>query len=95
MLIDSSINDKINLREEFDISDEGKELNSLKNIKRNDQTSITNMAYEFLNRDYWIDELNKKREVFSNDVSKIKRYNFKLIEILMDGRRFRNRVEFV
>ena len=94
MLIDSSINNQINLREEFDISDEGKELNNLKNVRRNDQTTITNMTDEILNRDFRIDELNKKRELFSNDVSKIKRYKFKLREILKDTRRFRNRVEF-
>ena len=37
---DSSINEKINLIEEYDVSDDGKQLNSLKNIRRNDQTSI-------------------------------------------------------
>ena len=52
------------------------------------------MTDTILNRDYRIDELNKKREVFSNDVSKIKRYKFKLKEILKDGRRFRNRADF-
>ena len=94
LLIDLSINEKINLREEFDVSDEGKELNSLENIRRNDQTPITHMPNEVLNRDFWIDELNKKREVFSNNVSKIKRYKFRLKEILKNGRRFRNRAEF-
>ena len=34
------------------------------------------MTDKILNRDYRIDELNKKREVFSNDVFKIKRYKF-------------------
>ena len=52
------------------------------------------MLDESLNRDFRIDESNKKREVFSNDVSKIKRYKFKLKEILKDGRRLRNRAEF-
>ena len=47
------------------------------------------MIDEILNRDYRIDELNKKREVFSNNVSKIKRYKFKLKKILKYGRRFR------
>ena len=93
-MIDSTINENINLREEFDVSDEGKELKSLNNIRRNDQTSITYMTDEILKRDFRIDELNKKREVFSNDISKIKRYKFKLKEILKDGRRFRNRTEF-
>ena len=94
LLNDSSINEMINLREEFDVSDDEKGLNSLKNMKRNDQISITNMTDEILNRDYRIDKSNKKREVFSNDVSKIKRYEFKLTEILNDGRRFRNRSDF-
>ena len=77
-MIDSSINKKINLREEFDVSDEGKKLNSLKNIRKKDQTSIINMTDEILKRNFRIDELNKKREVFSNDVYKMKRYKFTL-----------------
>ena len=52
------------------------------------------MTDEILNRDYRIDELNNKREVFGNDVFKIKRNKFKLKETLKDGRRFRNRAEF-
>ena len=52
------------------------------------------MIDENFNRDFRIDELIKKREVFSNDASKIKRYRFKLKEILKDGRRFRSRAEF-
>ena len=72
MLIDSFVNEKINLREEFDVSDEGKELTSLKSIRRNDQTLINHISDEILNRYFRIDELNKKREIFSNDVSKIK-----------------------
>jgi len=52
------------------------------------------MTDENFNRDIRIDELNKKREVFSNAASKIKRYRFKLKGILKDGRRFRSRAEF-
>ena len=78
LLIDSYINEKINLREEFDVLDEGEKLISLKNIRKNDQIPITNMLDESLNRDFRIDELNKKREIFSNDFSKRKRYKFKL-----------------
>ena len=44
LLIDSAIDEKINLRDEFDVSDEGKELNSLKNIRRNDIHPITHMS---------------------------------------------------
>ena len=73
MLFDSFINEKINLRNEFNVSDEGRELNSLNNIIRNDLTSITNMTDEILNHDFWIYALNRKREVFSDNVSKIKK----------------------
>ena len=52
------------------------------------------MTDVILNRDCRIYELNKKREVLSNDASKIKRYKFKLKGILKDGRRLRNRTEF-
>ena len=52
------------------------------------------MTDENFNRDYRIDELNKKREGFGNDVSKRRIYKFKLKDILKDGRRFRNRSEF-
>ena len=46
LLIDSSINEQINLREESDVSVEEKELNSFKNIRRNDLTLITHMSDE-------------------------------------------------
>ena len=63
LLIDSSINDKINLREEFDISDEGKELHTFKTIRRKDETPITQMSDDIYNRDSKINELNNKREI--------------------------------
>ena len=46
LLIDSSTNGQVNLREGFDASDEGKELNSLKKISRNDKSLITHMTDE-------------------------------------------------
>ena len=51
-MIDSSIDEKVNLRDEFDISDERKELSSLKNVRRNDRTPITNISDEIVNRDF-------------------------------------------
>ena len=72
MLIDSAIDENVNLRDEFDVFDEGKELNSLKYIRRTDRTPITHMSEDILNRDLRIEELSNKREIFSNDVSKIK-----------------------
>ena len=38
LMIDSSIDKQINYRNEFDISDEGKEPNTLKNNRRNNRT---------------------------------------------------------
>ena len=78
LVIDSSIEEKFPLRDEFDVSDEGKELQTLKNIRRNDKTPITHMSVDILNRDFGIEELSNKREIFSNDLSNIKRYKFKL-----------------
>ena len=86
MLIDSVIDENINLRDEFDVSDEGKELSSLKNVRRNDRTPITQISEDILNGVLRIEELSNKREIFSNDVSKIERYKFKLKEILKEGR---------
>ena len=43
------------------------------------------MSDDILNRDLKIDELNKKREKFSNDVYNIKRYRYQLKEILKEG----------
>ena len=77
LTIDSSIDEKFNLRDEFDVSDEEKGLSSLKNIRRNDSTPITNISDDIVNRDFRIEELSNKREIFINDVSKIKRYKFK------------------
>ena len=93
-MIDSSIDEKVNLKDEFDVSDEGKKLSSLKNVRRNDRSPITNISDDIVNRDFRIEELSNKRERFSNDVSKIKTYKFKLKDILKDGRRLRNRAKF-
>ena len=43
LMIDSSIEEMINLRDEFDVSNEGKELSSLKSNRRNDRTPIINI----------------------------------------------------
>ena len=94
MLIDSTIDENVNLIDEFDVSDEGKELSRLKNIRRNDRTPITHILEDIINRDFRIEEVSHKRELCSNDVSKIRIYKFNLKEILKDGRKFRNRSEF-
>ena len=81
LMIDSSIEEMINLRDEFDVSNEGKELSSLKSNRRNDRTPIINISDDIINRDFRIEELSNKREILSNDVNKTKRYNFKLKDI--------------
>ena len=60
-MIDSSVKERVPLRDEFDIFDEGKELNSLKNIRRNDKTPITNLSEDSLDRDFRVDGLSNKR----------------------------------
>ena len=49
--IDSSIDEKIKLRQEFDISEEGKNIHSLKDIRRIDTTTITTMIDYMFYRD--------------------------------------------
>ena len=50
------INEKVNLRDKFDVSNEGKELSSLKNIRGNDRTPITNISEDIVNLDNRIEE---------------------------------------
>ena len=45
------------------------------------------MSEDILNRDFRIEKLGNKREIFSNDVSKIKRYKYNLKEVLKNGRK--------
>ena len=54
LMIDSSINEKINYRNEFDNSEDGKELSTLKSNRRNDKTSIMNISDNIINRDFRI-----------------------------------------
>ena len=95
MVIDSSIHEKVNCREEFNILEEGKELHSLKTIRINDKTPITLMSHGIFNRDLRIDEWNKKREKFGNDIFNIKRHKFKLKEILKEGKKLEIEQSFV
>ena len=45
------------------------------------------------NREIEIDDLSTKREVFSNDVNKIRKHKYKLKTILKVGRSDRNRAD--
>ena len=51
LVIDSSIDEKFKLREEFVISEEEKELHSIQTIRRRDTIPITTMIDEIFNRD--------------------------------------------
>ena len=51
MLIDSSIETNIKVREYFDVSDEGKGLHSLKSIRIRDTTPTTAMKDDVFRRD--------------------------------------------
>ena len=92
-VIDASIDEKIALRQDFDISEDGKRLTNLKTTRRNDTTSIVTITELIDNREIEIDDLSKKREVFSNDVNKIRKHKCNLKTILKDGRSDRNRAD--
>ena len=62
LVINSSIEEKVHLRDEFDISDERKDYNTFKNHRRNNKTPITNISEEISDRDVRIDELSKKKK---------------------------------
>ena len=57
-VIDTSINEKIILRHDFELSEDGKGLNSLKNTRRNDTTLIINAIDSKNDREIDIDELS-------------------------------------
>ena len=56
LLIDSVIDENVHLRDKFDVSNEGKELSSLKNIRGNDRTPITKISEDIVNRDNRIED---------------------------------------
>ena len=56
LVIDYSIREEVNLREEFDILEVGKKFHSLNNIRRNDKNPVNQMPDDIFNRDFKIDE---------------------------------------
>ena len=68
-------------------------MTNLKTTRRNDTTSIVTITELIDNREIEIDDLSKKREVFSNDVNKIRKHKCNVKTILKDGRFDRNRVD--
>ena len=59
LVIDNFIREKFKLREEFYISEEGKEIRSLKIIRRSDTIPRTIMTGNMFNCNFKIDEINK------------------------------------
>ena len=65
----------------------------LKTARKNYTTSIVNITKLIDNIEIESDKLSKKREIFSNDVNKIRKYKCNLKKILKDGRSDRNRAD--
>ena len=82
-VINAFINENIILRKDFDISEDGKRLNSLENSRRNYFTLIINATESINDREIEIDELSSKRDIFGNDVNRIRKHknNLKLIVV--------------
>ena len=62
-VIDASIDEKITLRQDFDISDGGKRLAYLRTARRNDTTSIFNITEIIDNRIIEIDDWSREIEI--------------------------------
>ena len=91
--IDASISEKYILRQDLDISDDGKRLNSHQNSRRNDSTLIINALESINDRESEIDELSRKRDVFSSDVNRIRKHKNNLKSILTEYRCNRNKTD--
>ena len=72
--IDGSINKKVILRQDFDISEEEKILSSLKNARRNYTILIINATESTNDRESEIYESIRKRDTFRNDVNWIRKH---------------------
>ena len=76
-VINSSIYEKVKLREDIDVSEEGKKQHSLKSIRRRHTMPINVTNNEIFHRGLKIDKLNKNRKLFGNDAYNIKRHKYK------------------
>ena len=81
------------LIQESNLSDNDKRLDSLKNSGGNYSISIINPAYEINDKEFEIDDLSKKRDIFSNDINRMKKYKNNLRATLNDFRCNRNKVD--
>ena len=83
-VIDTPINERFILRQDFDIFEDGKRLNNLKNSRRNNFTLIINAAESINDREFEIDKLSRKRDIFSNNDNKIRKHKNNLKSILKE-----------
>ena len=81
-VIDTSINKKLILRQDFNISEDGKRWNSLKDPRRKFSTLIINTTELINDRKIEIDELRSKRDMCINDVNRIRKHDTILKSIL-------------
>ena len=81
------------LTQESNLSDNDKQLNSLKNSGGNYSISIINPTYEINDKEFEIDDLSKKWDIFSNAINRMRKYKNKLKAILNEFRCNRNKVD--
>ena len=92
-MIDTSTKELFLLRQDFNISDNGKRLHSLKHPRRKYSTFIINTTYEINDRETKIDDLLKKRDMISNDVNMIRKYKNSSRSIMKDHRYNHNKTD--
>ena len=92
-VIDAYINENILLRQEFNISEDGKWLNSPKNSRRNDSTLIIDAIYSINVKEFEIDDLTRKTDIYSNDINRIRNHKNYLKLILKVYRCNRNKTD--
>ena len=92
-VIDTSTNENIILRQDFDLFEDGNRLNSLKNSKRNYSTLIINVIESKNDREIEIDELSRKGDMVSNDVNRIRKHKNNFKSIFKGCRCNRNKID--
>ena len=81
-VIYSSIKENYILRQGLDVSENGKRLNILKTSRRNNYTLIISAIESINDREVEIYDLTRKRDLYSNDVNRIRQHKNHLKLIL-------------
>ena len=84
----------LHFKKDFDISEDGKRLNSLKNSRRNNSTLVIDATESIKDRDIEIDELSMKRAILSNDINIIRKHKNNVKVILKEFRCNRNKTYY-